>query len=173
LGAGVIVAQLLEKQFGIKVQIKWPNDLILGGKKLGGILCEGVSHGPESFVVVGIGVNLVQAPILADPGRAAISVVEVVGIEKILGLSLKKLSELIALGLENLKKSIESSDIVGIFLDRSTLKPLDQITWNEKGKKAVGMVLGFGPQGELNVKVNGIERKLFSEEVSSVTSGDL
>ena len=30
----------LEEQVGIHCQVKWPNDLIWQGKKLGGILCE-------------------------------------------------------------------------------------------------------------------------------------
>lgn len=40
------------------VQVKWPNDLLVSGRKLGGILCEGAwDAGTPSFVVVGIGIN--------------------------------------------------------------------------------------------------------------------
>ena len=42
--------------------IKWPNDLMLGGAKLSGILLERV----RNAAVVGIGVNLAAAPMLAD-----------------------------------------------------------------------------------------------------------
>jgi BirA family biotin operon repressor/biotin-[acetyl-CoA-carboxylase] ligase len=42
--------------------VKWPNDLLLAGRKLGGILCEGSWDGGRlEFVVVGIGLNLLQA----------------------------------------------------------------------------------------------------------------
>jgi BirA family transcriptional regulator, biotin operon repressor / biotin---[acetyl-CoA-carboxylase] ligase len=42
----------------IPVQIKWPNDLILDGKKLGGILTETkVSHGLITQAVIGVGIN--------------------------------------------------------------------------------------------------------------------
>lgn len=45
------------------VQVKWPNDLLLGGRKLGGILCEGAwEQGRLAFVVAGIGLNVLQAP---------------------------------------------------------------------------------------------------------------
>ncbi len=49
------------------LQLKWPNDLLVEGAKLGGILLE--RQGPS--VVVGIGVNLAEAP--AVPGRATVS----------------------------------------------------------------------------------------------------
>ncbi|HJN55323.1 MAG TPA: biotin--[acetyl-CoA-carboxylase] ligase [Candidatus Poseidoniales archaeon] len=42
--------------------IKWPNDLMINGEKFGGILVEGRQQGPGSRTVVGIGLNLSQAP---------------------------------------------------------------------------------------------------------------
>lgn len=46
-----------------RVEVKWPNDLLVAGRKLGGILCEG-SWDAEgvSFVVAGIGVNAAHVP---------------------------------------------------------------------------------------------------------------
>jgi len=51
------------------VQLKWPNDLMVGGAKLAGILLELV----EGCVVVGIGVNLSSAPDLPDRQTVALS----------------------------------------------------------------------------------------------------
>lgn len=43
---------------GVPVQVKWPNDLVLEGKKLGGILSETrIAHGTIHDVVVGVGLN--------------------------------------------------------------------------------------------------------------------
>jgi BirA family biotin operon repressor/biotin-[acetyl-CoA-carboxylase] ligase len=42
------------------LKIKWPNDLILNEKKIGGLLCEIVQEKEECFVVLGIGVNIFQ-----------------------------------------------------------------------------------------------------------------
>ena len=41
LFASMAVADALEQRYGIQCQIKWPNDLLLNGKKIVGILCEG------------------------------------------------------------------------------------------------------------------------------------
>lgn len=60
--AGLAAAHvLLRCSAGAGVGLKWPNDLMIGGKKCGGILCESfVDHadGRNNFVIVGIGINL-------------------------------------------------------------------------------------------------------------------
>lgn len=46
-------------RLGLDVQIKWPNDLVVGRDKLGGILIETVRAGGKTVAVVGIGINFV------------------------------------------------------------------------------------------------------------------
>ncbi len=58
LFASMAVADALEQRYGIQCQIKWPNDLLLNGKKIVGILCEVAPDGHS--LVVGIGINLAQ-----------------------------------------------------------------------------------------------------------------
>jgi BirA family transcriptional regulator, biotin operon repressor / biotin---[acetyl-CoA-carboxylase] ligase len=55
------------------LQLKWPNDLLAGGRKLGGILLESTSVASDETpaVVIGIGVNLAHAP--GDLNRPATS----------------------------------------------------------------------------------------------------
>lgn len=63
LAVGLSVARSLHPD----IRLKWPNDLWLHGRKLGGILIETVSMGPGTasrYVVLGIGLNL-QAPAAA------------------------------------------------------------------------------------------------------------
>lgn len=54
--ASLAAAGAVRELFGLDCQIKWPNDLLTGGKKLCGILCEATPEG----IVCGIGVNLWQ-----------------------------------------------------------------------------------------------------------------
>ncbi|MFA5914061.1 MAG: biotin--[acetyl-CoA-carboxylase] ligase [Burkholderiales bacterium] len=67
LAVGVAVARALSSQGIEGVQLKWPNDLLHAGRKLGGILVElqGEAKG-NSAVVIGIGLNLRLRPGLRD-----------------------------------------------------------------------------------------------------------
>lgn len=56
--AGLCTAQAIDAACGTHLMLKWPNDLILNGRKLGGILTELVIADKMS-AVVGIGINLV------------------------------------------------------------------------------------------------------------------
>lgn len=60
LRAAVALCRVLEKVCGIEPKIKWVNDILVGGKKLSGILTEGEidSNGELEYAVCGIGVNL-------------------------------------------------------------------------------------------------------------------
>lgn len=61
LCAAVAVCEALEKRLpGETLGIKWPNDIILRGHKLCGILCESVCFGSSIDIICGIGVNLTQ-----------------------------------------------------------------------------------------------------------------
>lgn len=58
LAVGVALAQALHPD----LRLKWPNDLWWQQRKLGGILVETASWGASRYVVVGVGLNLLQPP---------------------------------------------------------------------------------------------------------------
>jgi BirA family biotin operon repressor/biotin-[acetyl-CoA-carboxylase] ligase len=62
LAAGVAVAEAVAG-FGVTGELKWPNDVLVSGRKLGGILTEGssASAGVE-WVVLGVGLNVTLDP---------------------------------------------------------------------------------------------------------------
>jgi len=56
--AGLAVADVLREMFDLKVETKWPNDVLVNGRKICGILTEMNTIGDTvNFVVVGVGVN--------------------------------------------------------------------------------------------------------------------
>lgn len=58
LAAGVAVAEALG-HFGVRAELKWPNDVLMEGRKLAGILAEASSSASAlEWIVLGIGVNL-------------------------------------------------------------------------------------------------------------------
>ena len=81
LVTGVAVASALRAATSLDVRLKWPNDLVLRGSKLGGLLVESRSGGergagtraPGRVVVGGVGVNLIDAgPRRGDAAAASL-----------------------------------------------------------------------------------------------------
>jgi BirA family biotin operon repressor/biotin-[acetyl-CoA-carboxylase] ligase len=59
LAAGVAVAEVVRQTTGLPAEIKWPNDILVGKRKLAGVLTEAASQGAAlQFIVVGLGINL-------------------------------------------------------------------------------------------------------------------
>lgn len=71
----VVLAKTLES-YGLEPQIKWPNDVLINGKKIAGILCEVVMESNKfKGLVLGIGVNLnaTQEAVNSVPERVVTS----------------------------------------------------------------------------------------------------
>lgn len=67
LAAGLAAAEAVRSVAGLTVDLRWPNDLLLGERKVGGILVEARTEGGAvAFAVVGIGINVHQRKF--DPG---------------------------------------------------------------------------------------------------------
>ncbi len=60
--ASLAVVQTIEAVAGLKVRIKWPNDILIGGKKVCGILIENDIKGNIACAIIGIGINVNTTP---------------------------------------------------------------------------------------------------------------
>ncbi len=59
LAAGLAASDAVREAGCVETLLKWPNDILHGGRKLGGILCEGRSGGASGdFAVAGVGLNV-------------------------------------------------------------------------------------------------------------------
>jgi len=74
LAAGVAVAEALTRTAGVTPRLKWPNDVLVAGRKLAGILLESRVIGERSTTILGIGVNLSQRVFPADLAQRATSI---------------------------------------------------------------------------------------------------
>lgn len=74
LAGGLAAAEAVRTASGLAVDLRWPNDLLLGPRKTGGILAEAQTDaGRLSFAVMGIGINVHQTrfdPNLATPATS-------------------------------------------------------------------------------------------------------
>ena len=77
LAAALAVYDALAKVFGLAVDIKWPNDIIVGDRKLAGILAETVETPDGAALVLGIGINLTSENFPPALDKLATSIAEV------------------------------------------------------------------------------------------------
>ncbi|NNM87407.1 MAG: biotin--[acetyl-CoA-carboxylase] ligase [Phycisphaerae bacterium] len=70
LAAGLAAAQAIQACADLVPLIKWPNDLLIGEKKVAGILCQAYPDWPTPVVILGVGINANFAPeLLGQPLR--------------------------------------------------------------------------------------------------------
>lgn len=76
LAVGVSLAEPLADLGARGIGLKWPNDLWLGGAKLGGILIETAALGSDRYAVIGVGLNVRQprGALAQEAGDAAMAV---------------------------------------------------------------------------------------------------
>lgn len=59
LVTGLALSEAIQESCAVRLALKWPNDLLCRGKKVGGVLCESSSQGQKNFTcVVGFGINV-------------------------------------------------------------------------------------------------------------------
>lgn len=164
---GLSVAQTVIEITGKPVGIKWPNDVVMSGKKICGILTEmQVSGAMPKYITIGVGINVNQTEFPEELQDKATSLM----LER--GQILKR-EEVAAKTLEYFEKNYER------FLqtqDLSLLKPeyeallLNQnqpVRLIEKGMESRGIARGITEKGELLVEFEtGEVKKILSGEVS-------
>lgn len=145
LMAGCAVAEGLEQATGVVARLKWPNDVLVGHRKVAGILVEGVVGEPP-LVVLGIGVNMRQASgdWLPDLASRAVSLAGLgvsVSREVLLAAVLARLAhrydELLGEGFGPLREAWTRRAVLG--------RPV-------QGSGVDGVAVGLAPSGALLVR---------------------
>jgi BirA family transcriptional regulator, biotin operon repressor / biotin---[acetyl-CoA-carboxylase] ligase len=162
--AAVALCEAVERLLALEPAIKWPNDVVLDGKKVAGVLAEATDDGREQTVVVGVGVNVNLGPDeLADlPHATALSIEAGVPVHR---------GELLALMVERLDSWLRA--------DRFTLEEGLWRAWNgrlwgrdqvvrvkEGDEQLVATVLGGERDGTLLVRLgDGTDRHVVAGEI--------
>ncbi len=102
----VVLSLVLEEEYNLKAQIKWPNDVLINGKKIAGILSEGTTKGTEFLgLALGLGVNLNTTPqTLALIDKPATSIYAETGLKIDKEIFIKKLLNRFCLLYDNFIK---------------------------------------------------------------------
>lgn len=165
LAAGVAVARALTSVGVADVQLKWPNDLLHAGRKLGGILIEVHGDGPDSTAaVIGIGLNVRLRTTLRD--AIAQPVTDVASISK----QVPQRNRLLAAGLVELARVLEQFSEHGFAPLRQewTARHAHQgkpVTLSSgEGKTVTGRAAGVAEDGALLLETaRGVERFVSGE----------
>lgn len=164
LAVGVAVAQSIENLYQLKVDLKWPNDILINGKKVCGILCESVSQSNKiSKIVIGIGINvnqvtfptkynIIPTSIKKESKKTAVR-------ERLLSEVLNNLEEILDILSINPKQVLEDW--------RSRCKMIgEKVKVVDKEKETYGIFEDINNEGQLLLKVNDKIEKISFGDVS-------
>ena len=163
--AGLGLATGMEKAFGVKAELKWPNDLLLNGRKVCGILIESsVKQNTVEYAVVGIGLNVNQR----DFPPPLIGVATSLAVEAGHDIDRPALFREVLCSLEKHYEQITSNGYASIlpqWLTRSTM--LDTPVSLSSGEGTVsGIVRGLSAEGGLILQTQESRRTYFAGDVT-------
>jgi BirA family biotin operon repressor/biotin-[acetyl-CoA-carboxylase] ligase len=164
------VSTELSAALGVDVMVEWPNDMVTGGGKIGGILAEGASAGETPFAVVGTGLNVNSRrsgfPEELRPRVTTCRTVSGRACDR--ALLLARILE----ALENTYERFLALGFAGMRLEYEERLAYAgrSVTFVRRGRPLVATVEGVDDDGALRVLAGGGREtiKLYSEEVSRV-----
>jgi BirA family biotin operon repressor/biotin-[acetyl-CoA-carboxylase] ligase len=171
--AGLSAHAAIEAQTGLKVDLKWPNDLLIRGKKVGGILTEMHAEPAQiRFVIVGIGLNVNQEKFPAELSAIAASLrLETGKPQSRLELLVRLLREFESDYNRFLTEGAES--VTKRFVTISSYAQAKRVRVSNGKESFAGVTAGLGPEGLLLVKRDGGQIvTVIAGEVSEERGGD-
>ncbi len=170
LAVGIALCEAVRKETGLPAGLKWPNDLLVHGRKCAGILCEGVPpRGDEPpAVVAGVGVNL-SIPREALPERPIFPATSL----SLEGVSVPDADRLLEEILDALRRwiaALECPDgaaaVVACFGELDALRGLRLRAELPGGASVVGTDSGITPEGALRLDTGAGWKDVFAGSLS-------
>jgi BirA family biotin operon repressor/biotin-[acetyl-CoA-carboxylase] ligase len=147
LRAALAVARAVEGCLpGVRLGLKWPNDLMLGLRKVGGILCEARWQGGDlGWIAIGVGLNLSNrvSEALADSAAELSSVAPEVTADSIAGPVARAVARAGAQQGPLTEEELDAYGARDVLRGRHLLEPV------------AGLALGIAPDGALLVREPG------------------
>jgi BirA family biotin operon repressor/biotin-[acetyl-CoA-carboxylase] ligase len=165
LASGVAIAEAVRSVTGLPAEIKWPNDVVIGGRKLAGILAEAaVQAGALQFVVVGFGVNLQPA---AYPPELALRATSIEAETTRPADRAMMLAEILAaLGERYADLRAERFDVIlSAWRQLATSLPGAHVEWDSPAGVVRGRAQDIDRHGALLVRIGGKVERLIAGEV--------
>ena len=164
--AALAVGDALHEAAGVETDIKWPNDLLSGERKICGILAEAIETRGGRAVILGIGVNLTQNAFPPELANVATSVSEATGREPEREMILASLLRALSRWYSLLNEPAGNEKIVGAWSNRSTYATGKLVQVSNGDEVWQGTTAGVEPDGALRLRTA-------SGEVKLVRAGDV
>lgn len=174
LAAALAVRDALGEACGLDADIKWPNDLLAGGRKLCGILAETAEGARGRAVVLGVGVNLRRGSFPAELSETATSVEEQTGRAPDAERLLEALTRALARFYETLHADDGSEEILRDWQRHSTYARGRRVRVALAAESFEGTTRGLDADGALRVETDeGTVRTVRAGDVTSVRRAGL
>lgn len=173
LAAALSAREALAESCGLAADIKWPNDLLAGGRKLCGVLGE-TAEGPRGrAVVLGVGVNLTRASFPAEILETATSVEEQAGRAPDAEALLAALLRSLGARYDALHEPGGPARVVAEWEARSTYARGRRVRVALAGETFEGTTRGLETDGALRVETDGgALRVVRAGDVTAVRTAD-
>jgi BirA family biotin operon repressor/biotin-[acetyl-CoA-carboxylase] ligase len=170
LAAGLAAAEAVLQSAGVEALLKWPNDLVHGRRKLGGILTEAVFRaGAPGHAVVGIGINVnhEETDFPEELRDTATSVRLITGRPGDREGLLARLCQTLDSWYNSLSRGARD-EVVRAYQDRMVFRPGAQVRVETSRGAIRGAYRGLTAQGRLRLDRAGRQEFLSFEEIQSL-----
>lgn len=151
VGLAAVSLALALEQRALHPQIKWPNDVLLSGRKVAGILVETVWTGEQADCqVIGMGVNVLRASV----PPAELLQFPATSLEEALGQPVERetlLHDILAQLLE-WRPRLSSPDLLHAWEERLAFRGEEIQVWTGEDRPLQGQCIGLEPDGSLRLR---------------------
>jgi len=175
LMAGMAIAQAIEDHVEIGITLKWPNDILIEDRKVGGILCESFKRSStETCVVIGFGINVNLSESAFPKDLELIATSLQIQSQHTLDRHhlLKSIITTLEQGWEELASQGPQACQLAYSSRCSTLGKQIQVLFPD-GSELGGMAQAIGEQGQLQMIPSPSDAKEQSARIVDVHAGDI
>jgi BirA family transcriptional regulator, biotin operon repressor / biotin---[acetyl-CoA-carboxylase] ligase len=154
LMAALAVAEGLQESCSLVADIKWPNDLLAGERKICGILAEVIDTESGKAIVLGIGINLTNQAFPEDLAGRAISVAEATGRRPDREPILKAILQALTRWYLLLHEEEGSERMLAAWASRSSYADGKLVRVLNGDETVIGLTRGLEPDGALRLETD-------------------
>lgn len=161
IAAGVAMTEGIQSATGLRTDLKWPNDVLIAGRKVAGILAEGTAR----YVILGFGMNVLPAAYPPDVVTRATSLERELGRPVDRGSLLAECLSAFAARYAELREG-QRATIVGAWRERAVATLGRRVRWDAQGTSVEGIADDIDAEGALLVRTPAGMVRIISGEVT-------